>query len=105
SSLSDLIICDLSSFPTRRSSDLRNLVSGSRYTRISLPIVAELRLRTDSTPYRQIIWSTQRRDSSKRWQRRKLHRSCCLHHHLARSEEHTSELQSPDHLVCRPLRA
>src|SRR5258708_23231356 len=22
---------------------------------------------------------------------------------LARSEEHTSELQSPDHLVCRPL--
>src|SRR5258708_11309419 len=26
-----------------------------------------------------------------------------LHRHLVRSEEHTSELQSPDHLVCRLL--
>src|SRR6476660_10126573 len=26
-----------------------------------------------------------------------------LDHHVARSEEHTSELQSPDHLVCRLL--
>src|SRR5438552_10059443 len=25
------------------------------------------------------------------------------HQHLSRSEEHTSELQSPDHLVCRLL--
>src|SRR5258708_20053460 len=25
------------------------------------------------------------------------------HEHLSRSEEHTSELQSPDHLVCRLL--
>src|SRR5258708_15072997 len=25
------------------------------------------------------------------------------HHHATRSEEHTSELQSPDHLVCRLL--
>src|SRR5438552_14984946 len=26
-----------------------------------------------------------------------------LHHRCVRSEEHTSELQSPDHLVCRLL--
>src|SRR5258708_22950273 len=28
---------------------------------------------------------------------------CEVLQHLARSEEHTSELQSPDHLVCRLL--
>src|SRR5258708_30433977 len=27
----------------------------------------------------------------------------CLHGNMGRSEEHTSELQSPDHLVCRLL--
>src|SRR5258708_17655113 len=30
-------------------------------------------------------------------------RRCCLRWLAARSEEHTSELQSPDHLVCRLL--
>src|SRR5258708_21480402 len=29
--------------------------------------------------------------------------STCCHHASSRSEEHTSELQSPDHLVCRLL--
>src|SRR5207244_12585270 len=29
--------------------------------------------------------------------------SCEVAHGVARSEEHTSELQSPDHLVCRLL--
>src|SRR5258708_31980460 len=28
---------------------------------------------------------------------------CCVRARLSRSEEHTSELQSPDHLVCRLL--
>src|SRR5207244_11426310 len=37
-----------------------------------------------------------------------LHQRCGMvvrgrHPHRARSEEHTSELQSPDHLVCRLL--
>src|SRR5258708_11708556 len=39
-------------------------------------------------------------------QRRRLHAKKCRagrSHGLARSEEHTSELQSPDHLVCRLL--
>src|SRR5258708_32064578 len=32
-----------------------------------------------------------------------LRRSCCSTASSKRSEEHTSELQSPDHLVCRLL--
>src|SRR5258708_12295335 len=37
---------------------------------------------------------------------RHINVSACLHgrkHNVRRSEEHTSELQSPDHLVCRLL--
>src|SRR5258708_31736403 len=32
-----------------------------------------------------------------------VHSCCCRCHRGWRSEEHTSELQSPDHLVCRLL--
>src|SRR5258708_29679215 len=39
---------------------------------------------------------------SLRWQRWPPGCRCCRHA-VARSEEHTSELQSPDHLVCRLL--
>src|SRR5947208_11773014 len=35
--------------------------------------------------------------------RRRSARRCCSTRPAARSEEHTSELQSPDHLVCRLL--
>src|SRR5947208_8618493 len=42
-----------------------------------------------------------------RWPVTQIHRGCLLchlkFHTSARSEEHTSELQSPDHLVCRLL--
>src|SRR5258708_17846992 len=34
------------------------------------------------------------------WQSRTALRMTIMHHGLSRSEEHTSELQSPDHLVC-----
>src|SRR5258708_29552734 len=34
---------------------------------------------------------------------RGLRRILCISRQLVRSEEHTSELQSPDHLVCRLL--
>src|SRR5258708_30875332 len=34
---------------------------------------------------------------------RKMHAQRLRDRHLVRSEEHTSELQSPDHLVCRLL--
>src|SRR5207244_9520193 len=42
--------------------------------------------------HRQVLWIS-RRDRSP-----PIHRRTC-----SRSEEHTSELQSPDHLVCRLL--
>src|SRR5258708_29693411 len=35
--------------------------------------------------------------------RSKIQSRCCGKFHPFRSEEHTSELQSPDHLVCRLL--
>src|SRR5258708_30614228 len=38
---------------------------------------------------------------SLKWRRR--HTSTAVRHCAMRSEEHTSELQSPDHLVCRLL--
>src|SRR5258708_9972823 len=43
-------------------------------------------------------WSTEKICAS---EKRSLHRYPRIAHH--RSEEHTSELQSPDHLVCRLL--
>src|SRR5438552_12290736 len=68
---------DLPSFPTRRSSDL---ASGSS---------SEARRGASSRPGR-----TGRRSSPRRGARPR---------ETPRSEEHTSELQSPDHLVCRLL--
>src|SRR5438552_18047774 len=65
---------DLPSFPTRRSSDLPTIPRGPRS---SWPRPAT---RTDSTAA-----------------------SFIRSRPTTRSEEHTSELQSPDHLVCRLL--
>src|SRR5207244_11725925 len=45
----------------------------------------------------------QRSRKSIRAGRRPTFRSWCKRSYRARSEEHTSELQSPDHLVCRLL--
>src|SRR5258708_34928323 len=42
-------------------------------------------------------------DQDRRLQRLRLQRIRQVHLHQSRSEEHTSELQSPDHLVCRLL--
>src|SRR5690348_17870616 len=66
---------DLHSFPTRRSSDLEGL---------RLPCLSRLGERS---------WRDVRR-----WA---VPNCFAWHHH--RSEEHTSELQSPVHLVCRLL--
>src|SRR5690554_7348593 len=80
---------DLHSFPTRRSSDLA-ILGGTGYARlewlkpppasISATFREFLRLLTTGTP-----------------------RSACSRSAKARSEEHTSELQSRPHLVCRLL--
>src|SRR5207244_12995806 len=65
---------DLHSFPTRRSSDLPSWVS---VVKASSPPVASTRAASASTGASSATYT--------------------------RSEEHTSELQSPDHLVCRLL--
>src|SRR5947208_11503022 len=71
---------DLHSFPTRRSSDLRAARMRWRWSpKIQSPLAARAS---------KVAMST-------RW-RLDLRRP-------PRSEEHTSELQSPDHLVCRLL--
>src|SRR5438552_10567057 len=62
-------------------------------------------------PYTTLFRSRHRRPASPRDRRlRRLRRledqpGCCPPRHwsVPRSEEHTSELQSPDHLVCRLL--
>src|SRR5438552_8179763 len=70
----------LHSFPTRRSSDLRSRSSRACRSRLFHWNVCSCALSTcsDRTPTRLLSMSR-------------------------RSEEHTSELQSPDHLVCRLL--
>src|SRR5690625_7840780 len=68
---------DLHSFPTRRSSDLRSL-SGSRTLSIATIRSAKAWITAISSPKRKSLTPL-------------------------RSEEHTSELQSRGHLVCRLL--
>src|SRR5207244_13368523 len=91
---------DLHSFPTRRSSDLRHPCS-STYSAgrcKSRLILSQHRFRTSA------------RAHCARWPwQEKCDHPCCrtcrpsAKLFLDRSEEHTSELQSPDHLVCRLL--
>src|SRR5207244_4574329 len=78
---------DLYSFPTRRSSDL--LVEVLVSTATCAWTVAAARSMTNSS----------------RHAARKAHDGLerTLRNDFMRSEEHTSELQSPDHLVCRLL--
>src|SRR5438552_13116391 len=70
---------DLLSFPTRRSSDLRDDSIGT------LRASRGCRRNGGVPGFRGIVLADGRGDSA------------------GRSEEHTSELQSPDHLVCRLL--
>src|SRR5947199_6968693 len=73
---------DLHSFPTRRSSDLHRIGAASRL--------------------RSSIWQTQS-DSPARARERSSAPDGMQHPAVRRSEEHTSELQSLRHLVCRLL--
>src|SRR5207244_12059522 len=87
---SSLLLPYLHSFPTRRSSDL-----GFSLSSLSLGAFAgQLEPRLKPRYFRRPIDSLQRE-----------HRRCRSHNEptFLRSEEHTSELQSPDHLVCRLL--
>src|SRR5438552_11714393 len=75
---------DLPSFPTRRSSDLQSAPKAARVVTV----------RVDATPSHAI--NAFDPDSA-------LGSSIDVLSRIDRSEEHTSELQSPDHLVCRLL--
>src|SRR5688572_32562567 len=78
---------DLHSFPTRRSSDLAG--SAENVSEASRP--AERLLRLDPGSRHPLAGS-------------RLHRGRpSVQHQRARSEEHTSELQSQSNLVCRLL--
>src|SRR5438552_7313645 len=70
----------LDSFPTRRSSDLTG-----RLTRETLRPQDECRVRREGSSRASVCGSRTQKLGN------------------YRSEEHTSELQSPDHLVCRLL--
>src|SRR5438552_19206314 len=72
---------DLHSFPTRRSSDLRPLADGGEAAVTLFGLTRDLK-----NPITTTYIDLGRVDYGVR-----------------RSEEHTSELQSPDHLVCRLL--
>src|SRR5207244_9527884 len=94
----------LSSFPTRRSSDLSALrrmqavvVQPMHGERQAFAEVAE-----DDLELR--IGVEQAREQEAQEVAARVHREAPRRaRELLRSEEHTSELQSPDHLVCRLL--
>src|SRR5207244_13132005 len=92
----------LPSFPTRRSSDLIftpcHIGSGSLSRSLNSGRSAVF---TISSPSRYQIPATSRSALGSPPFARMLYKSISVC--SARSEEHTSELQSPDHLVCRLL--
>src|SRR5947208_12658156 len=84
---------DLHSFPTRRSSDLTTSACGSRAKgkKCTWPVA------------RCVLFCRIRFTSESPSPRTTKTKSKRLFSQMLRSEEHTSELQSPDHLVCRLL--
>src|SRR5207244_13048379 len=82
------VLLDLPSFPTRRSSDLTSTWSNA----VSTIATTSGRAKLGSLPRR-----SETRFPISRFT------SAFSGSGPARSEEHTSELQSPDHLVCRLL--
>src|SRR5207244_12485867 len=87
----------LHSFPTRRSSDLLDSLVESLPT-------ARLLLLVNYRPEYQHGWGSKTYYTQLRLDPLPpLSAHELLHALLGRSEEHTSELQSPDHLVCRLL--
>src|SRR5207244_10351929 len=93
-----LYLRHLASFPTRRSSDL-----DGRALRPMAGLLKPRKIRGQNDSKRGgkvLCGAFVGRVSARRQQGRAQHHSKSL---AVRSEEHTSELQSPDHLVCRLL--
>src|SRR5207244_9581188 len=92
-------LCDLRSFPTRRSSDLHGKLKvwmshGDRV--VEMPPGFALMASTETCPIAGMA------DERRGLYGVQFHPEV-THTLQGRSEEHTSELQSPDHLVCRLL--
>src|SRR5207244_8817231 len=92
-------------FPTRRSSDLSSIMSGLRSQRERIMTWVSLKSGVASSGRRAIDQAPQKQAAATTANTRNLFfvfavvAAACFW----RSEEHTSELQSPDHLVCRLL--
>src|SRR5207248_10806000 len=91
----------LHSFPTRRSSDLRARLSSSEQSRNQIPkseygTPDQFRSRQTSPPFPPL-------HPMERGQGERINARPSLTPAPPRSEEHTSELQSPYDLVCRLL--
>src|SRR5205814_10392991 len=101
---SDRHTLDLHSFPTRRSSDLERMGARARYAVIAL--VAILPAAASAEAAELVIVTNQGatpgvRELAAAFSRASGHQLTVLQE--TRSEEHTSELQSLRHLVCRLL--
>src|SRR5207244_8630636 len=90
---------DFPSFPTRRSSDLLKPASSRAAVWCSPTTIT----RPDARPTRDARWTPCRRTIRLLPTCGFVSRCSISPTVTGRSEEHTSELQSPDHLVCRLL--
>src|SRR5688500_907828 len=102
-----VLSADFPPSPTRRSSDLRRALVGQRDEGAHAGRDDLVRRRADheQQPDRHVRWEGRdlRRAEGQLQQLHRALRDLGLHEYR-RSEEHTSELQSPCKLVCRPLR-
>src|SRR5207244_11414866 len=89
----------LPSFPTRRSSDLQDCLLSLLHTIANrgAQFFRQDRCRLLFPPLLAKI------DNAHKWHLFFVDPLCKCNQPIFRSEEHTSELQSPDHLVCRLL--
>src|SRR5438552_11824360 len=91
------IYCYIHSFPTRRSSDLTEIYRGSEYTVDFLPKVKVEVVLADEMVDKAVTVVVAAAKTGK------IGDGKVFVLQVERSEEHTSELQSPDHLVCSLL--
>src|SRR5204862_8359017 len=87
---------DLHSFPTRRSSDLHG-IGGPGYRTCGIHVTSQVRCLEVHPPGSNLPGCRSHKLGSRQYQ------APCHQEKLARSEEHTSELQSRRDLVCRLL--
>src|SRR5207244_8846213 len=96
---------DLHAFPTRRSSDLKLDALEEKLHNPKAQVAYDiLAMKGGAKLYSQLIFLYNlllESDGAPTQGIREVHAEQSAELHRLRSEEHTSELQSPDHLVCR----